>query len=115
MKKVREFSKNCSTNNLVLKRQSRPFNAEECCHFFVPTKEKPCIVSLSAIEQVGTTTIRKFLGDLQIMARKHNGIDAMQVFESPDGKQKLWFHEGGSDGIISVFVQADTRHIRETK
>ena len=110
---VREFFRWDQTKNLVLKRQSRPYNAEGCGYFFVPTKDKPFRITSAAVKRIGMVTIMGCLYVLQAAARKHNGLDSVQIFESPDKKQELWFHEGGSDGGITILVPNDKRLIRE--
>lgn len=117
MTSVRSFFVWDQTNNLVLKRQRPLAKPEDCCHFFIPSKdkEKPLVITTAAIQQIGLVTILGCLFVLQAKARKHNGIDSVQVFESADKKQQLWFHEGGSDGGITIFVPTDKHLIRTDK
>ena len=93
---------------LILKEQEIPFDHPGSCHMFQPSAEKPFVATPSAIEVHQHDTILQCLYILQIQAKKFNGIDYLQVFQSsePD-KDALWFIEDGQGGAITALLPSD--------
>lgn len=92
---------------LLLNPQEVPYNAPASCNFFVPSEDKPFVVTRAALEQFEETTILACLRHLQTEARNHEGLDYLQIFESPDQSKKLWFIEDGSGGAITALLPDD--------
>ena len=74
---------------------------------FTPSAEKPFLATPAAIEMYGQETILACLQLLQEAAKKHGGIDYLQVFESADKPEKLWFIEDGPGGAITALLPTD--------
>lgn len=43
---------------------------------------------------------------LQYLARLHDGLDYLQVFEDPDSRQELWFIED-APGVVTALLPED--------
>ena len=69
---------------LQLNPQEISYDAKASCNFFVPSEDVPFVATRAAIEQFEETTIVACLKELQTEARQHNGLDYLQIFESPD-------------------------------
>lgn len=92
----------------ILKTQEIPFDDEESCNMFQPSAEKPFLATPAAIEAYQHETILRCLYLLQEQADKHQGIDRLQVFMSPEpGKDPLWFIEDGEGGAITALLPSD--------
>jgi hypothetical protein len=66
--------------------------------------DKPLLATPGAIERFGHETIVACLRVLQQKATEHDGIDYLQVFESPDGSERLWIIEDGDGGAITALL-----------
>ena len=74
---------------------------------FVPSVVKPFVATPAAIEMYGRETILACLAVLQDAAVANAGLDYLQVFESPDTSERLWFIEDGSGGAITAMLPSD--------
>lgn len=73
-------------------------------NYFQPRPDKPFLATPGAIERYGRETILACLRVLQSEAVKRDGIDYLQVFEAPEGKDHLWFVEDGPGGAITALL-----------
>lgn len=89
-----------------LKPQEIPFSdpASDC--FFMPDGDKPFVATPAALDAYGHHILRCLLG-LQQKAWQHNGLDYLQVFESPGQSEPLWFIEDGPGGAITALLPSD--------
>ena len=90
-----------------LRPQEIPLDDPQSCEMFVPSVDKPFVATPAAIEMYGRETILACLTVLQEAAVANAGIDYLQVFESDDSKEKLWFIEDGSGGAITALLPSD--------
>ena len=101
------FPSPTSMHGLLLKPQEVPHKAKASCYFFSPTENKPFVATRAALEQFGEMTIVVCLKELQAEARKHDGLDYLQVFESSDKMKLLWFIEDDDGGAITALLPSD--------
>lgn len=92
---------------LQLKPQEIPYDAPDSCNFFVPSEDKPFVATRAALEQFTQPMILVCLQHLQAVARIHHGLDGLQIFESPDQDEQLWFIEDGLGGAITALLPDD--------
>jgi len=92
--------------HLELKPQEPPLNHGDSCNRFQPGPDKPLLATSAAIDRYGHETIIACLALLQRKAKEHQGIDYLQVFESPNG-DRLWFIEDGEGGAITAMLPED--------
>lgn len=92
---------------LQLQPQEIPYDAHASCNFFVPSEDKPFVVTRAALGQFEEATFMACLRVLQDEARRHNGLDYLQIFESPDRSKRLWFIEDGPGGAITALLPDD--------
>ena len=71
---------------------------------FQPGPDKPFVATRGAVEKYQHETIIACIRILQQAAADHGGIDYLQVFESPDGGDRLWFIEDGEGGAITALL-----------
>ena len=90
---------------LRLKPQESSFDDPQSNCFFLPGSDKPFVVTTAAHDAYGTD-ILPCLCTLQEKARKHGGIDYLQVFESKK-PEPLWFIEDGPGGAITALLPSD--------
>jgi len=93
-------------DRLELKPQEPPLDHPDSCHRFQPGPDKPFLATPGVIESYGHETIIACLLVLQRKARDTDGIDYLQVFESPSG-ERLWFIEDGDGGAITAMLPED--------
>lgn len=74
---------------------------------FMPNTAIPLVATPAAIEMYGHETILACLAVLQEAAVREAGLDYLQVFESSDKLEKLWFIEDGSSGAITALLPSD--------
>ena len=86
------------------KNQEIPFNDPESNCMFVPGA-KPLLATPGALEKFTREKIVECLHRLQTVAREHEGIDYLQVFEEDD--EVLWFLEDGDGGAITALLPED--------
>ena len=94
-------------SKLTLKPQEIPLDHPASCNRFQPSGAKPFVATPAAIEAFGTETIVECLRVLQTKARKHSGLDYLQVFEDAESKKCLWFIEDGPGGAITALLPSD--------
>ena len=92
---------------LTLKAQEIPFDAPGSCCRFQPGTAKPFLATRNAHSLYGPMVVANCLQRLQRIAREHNGIDYLQVFECPDKPEPLWFIEDGDGGAITALLPSD--------
>ena len=92
---------------LKLQPQEVPYESSESCWTFTPTTTKPFVVTRTAFETFGESTIFRCLLHLQEEARRHDGLDKLQVFEDQATHEKLWFIEDGEGGAITALLPDD--------
>ena len=95
------------TWKLKLKPQKIPYDADTSCFFFFPSQDKPFVATRAAIEQFGQPVIVACLDELIAEARTRDGLDYLQVFESPETEDKLWIIEDGPGGAITALLPDD--------
>ena len=91
----------------ILRPQEIPFDDPQSCEMFIPNAAKPLVATPAAIEMYGHETILACLSVLQEAAVREAGLDYLQVFESSDKQEKLWFIEDGSGGAITALLPSD--------
>ena len=94
-------------HDLALKKQEVPFGHEDSMYMFVPSGKKPFVATRLAVDVFGETVILAKLRELQALARKHEGLDYLQVFKNGDGGKDLWFIEDGEGGAITALLPED--------
>ncbi len=92
---------------LKLKPQEIPYDGSESCWMFTPTPTKPFVATRVALEKFGGGVILACLLQLQELARRHEGLDYLQVFEGPGKDETLWFIEDGEGGAITALLPDD--------
>ncbi len=94
--------------NPILKTQEIPFDHPESCNMFQPSADKPFVATPAAIEAYSQSVIIACLRILQHQAKLNNGIDYLQVFQTPEpAKEDLWFMEDGPGGAITALLPSD--------
>jgi len=88
----------------ILRPQEIPLDDRTSCNMFEPNAAKPFVATPAAIEMYSRETILACLQVLQESAVKHGGLDCLQVFESLEKQEKLWFIE---DGVITALLPSD--------
>ena len=94
-------------DRLELKPQEPPLDHPDSCQRFQPRPDKPFLATPGAIERFSHETIIACLLVLQQKAATHDGIDYLQVFESTDDGDRLWFIEDGEGGAITAMLPED--------
>lgn len=94
-------------SRLTLKPQEIPLDHPDSCNRFNPSGAKPFLATPAALDAFGQQTIVQCLGVLQTEARKHKGIDYLQVFEEAGTDRRLWFIEDGPGGAITALLPSD--------
>jgi hypothetical protein len=75
---------------------------------FEPSSEKPFVATRAAIEAYSHEVILACLRVLQEQAKRHDGLDYLQVFQTPEpAKGDLWFMEDGPGGAITALLPSD--------
>ena len=90
-----------------LKPQEIPFDDPDSVHLFRPGPEQPLYATPAAIEIYTQEVILACLDLLRQKADQHQGLDYLQVFESPDKSEALWFIEDGPGGAITALLPSD--------
>lgn len=91
---------------LVLKAQEIPFDHPDSRYMFQPSPEKPFLSTPAAIA-LYREQVYLCLTQLQELAREHNGLDYLQVFEHSKGVESLWFMEDDEGGAITALLPSD--------
>ncbi|MCY2987203.1 MAG: hypothetical protein NTY19_04950 [Planctomycetota bacterium] len=92
---------------LTLKKQEIPFDHPDSRWSFQASATKPFLATPPALDRFGSDTIMRCLAHLQVLARKHQGLDYLQVFRPQDGSESLWFIEDGNGGAITALLPSD--------
>lgn len=74
---------------------------------FQPSADKPFVATRAAIAMYQTEIIISCLGVLRQKADEHAGLDYLQVFESDEYPESLWFIEDGTGGAITALLPSD--------
>ena len=90
-----------------LKPQEIPLDDPESNNMFRPRPDKPFVATPAAIELYTQEVIVACLNLLRQKADLHYGIDYLQIFESPDMPEALWFIEDGPGGAITALLPSD--------
>ena len=91
----------------ILKVQEISHDSPESNNHFTPSAEKPFVATPDAIERYGQETILACLRVLQNEAKRHDGLDYLQVFDDPDKPEALWFIEDGTGGAITALLPSN--------
>ena len=92
----------------ILKTQEIPFDHPESNCRFQPSADKPFLATPAAIDAYRHEVIVECLQVLQEQAKRHDGIDYLQVFQNPDPhREALWFIEDGAGGAITALLPSD--------
>lgn len=92
-----------------LKMQEIPYDAEASSYRFIPSALKPFVSTPAAIREYGPVVICGCLAILKRLAKQHDGLDYLQVFEDHTGEkpEPLWFIEDGDGGAITALLASD--------
>jgi hypothetical protein len=91
---------------LSLKPQEISIDSPQSCCMFQPAPQKPFVATPAAMELYGDA-ILPCLTMLQTRARKHRGLDYLQVFTDSAKREPLWFIEDGDGGAITALLPSD--------
>ncbi|MFO0945649.1 MAG: hypothetical protein U1D30_06855 [Planctomycetota bacterium] len=90
-----------------LKAQEIPLDHPDSNNMFQPGPEKPLVATRSAIEKYSFEVILACWEVLRQKADEHHGLDYLQVFESEEVDEELWFIEDGPGGAITALLPSD--------
>ena len=76
-------------------------------NFFQPCPTKPFVATPAALDTFGLDLILTCLKHLQRQAHRFDGLDYLQVFQTLDGSETLWFIEDGPGGAITALLPGD--------
>ena len=91
----------------TLKPQEIPLDHPDSNNMFQPAPDKPFVATPAAIEMYANEVIIACWQVLRGKADQHNGLDYLQVFESDDHDENLWFIEDGPGGAITALLPSD--------
>lgn len=74
---------------------------------FLPGPEKPLVATPAAIAMYTNQIILACWQLLRQKADEHEGLDYLQVFESEEHDENLWFIEDGPGGAITALLPSD--------
>jgi len=80
--------------SLKWKMQEPPFDHPDSCNYFKSDGSKSVVATKTATEEFTEKEISTSFFFLQKMAKEHNGLDHLQIFEDKNGR-RLWFIEDG--------------------
>ena len=90
-----------------LKPQEIPFDDPDSKYRFEASPEKPFVATPAAITMYTEQTIVACWNVLRHIAQQEQGIDYLQVFESDDHSENLWFIEDDDGGAINALLPSD--------
>lgn len=92
-----------------LKMQEIPYDAEASTNYFQPSPAKPFVSTPAAIREYGPEVVCGCLAILIDLAKRHGGLDYLQVFEDQTRtkSEPLWFIEDGDGGGITALLPSD--------
>ena len=85
----------------TLQPQEIPLDHPDSNNMFLPTAEKPLVATQPAIAMYSQSVIFACLTVLSQKADEHGGLDYLQVFESNQHAENLWFIEN-NEAITSL-------------
>ncbi len=88
--------------NLKLKSQEISLSDINSRYMFSTNADKPFVATTAAIERFSYELILSCFVSLQALARNHEGLDYLQVFEAQDGGEALWFIDDGDGPETAV-------------
>ena len=92
---------------LRLRPQELPFDHPRSRHFFQPAPEKPFVVTPGVRRLYTRDEIAACLQTLQEAARKANGLEHGQAFDSDEHPENLWFIEDDGEGAITALLPSE--------
>ncbi len=92
---------------MIHRPQEIPLDDPRSNNMFKPTGTKPFVATPAALEMFGSQAILGCLEILQLKAKRHGGLDYLQVFEDPEKAKRLWFIEDGEGGTITALLPSD--------
>lgn len=90
-----------------LKPQEIPLNHPDSSNLFRPGPDKPFVATPAAIEMYSHEVIIACWRVLRQQADEHQGLDYLQVFESNEHAENLWYIEDGEGGAITALLPSD--------
>ena len=90
-----------------LKQQEIPLDHPDSNNVFQPSAEKPFVATPAAIDLYSHEIIIACWKVLRQQADEHGGLDYLQVFESDNHDENLWFIEDGPGGAITALLPSD--------
>lgn len=90
-----------------LKPQEIPLDHPDSSCMFQPTPDKPFVATRAAIDMYTQETIVACWQVLRQLADEHQGLDYLQVFESDQHEENLWYIEDGEGGAITALLPSD--------
>ena len=90
----------------TLKPQEIPLDSPDSRYMFQPGPDKPFLATPAAIA-LYREQIHHCLTQLQELARQHQGIDYLQVFNDSEKAEALWFIEDDTGGAITALLPSD--------
>ena len=91
----------------TLKAQEIPLDHADSTNMFRPSADKPLVATKQAVEMYSHAIIIACWQLLREKADEHNGLDYLQVFESDQHDENLWFIEDGPSGAITALLPSD--------
>ena len=92
---------------LTLRRQELPLDHPQSRHFFEPTPAKPFVVTPGVRRLYTRDVIAGCLRTLQEAARKANGLEHGQAFDSDEHAENLRFIEDDGEGAITALLPSE--------
>jgi hypothetical protein len=92
---------------LSLRPQEIPLDDARSSCMFRPSPGKPFRVTPAALAEFGLDVIACCLDFLQKLARRHEGLQYVQVFEEQSTNRRLWFIEDSGGGAITALLPSD--------
>lgn len=90
----------------MLKPQEIPYDHPDSRYMFQSSAEKPFLSTPAAVA-LYREQIYLCLTQLQELARQHDGLDYLQVFDHPEHTEALWFMEDDAGGAITALLLSD--------
>jgi hypothetical protein len=90
-----------------LKPQEIPLDHPDSKNMFQPGPDKPLVATPAAIAMYRHEVILACWQLLRQKADENGGLDYLQVFESDEHDENLWFIEDGPGGAITALLPSD--------
>lgn len=91
----------------TLKTQEIPLTHPDSSYMFQPGPNKPFVATAAAIDMYTREVIIACWQVLRELAERHNGLDYLQVFETSEHAENLWFIEDDDGGAITGLLPSD--------